>query len=415
MKINTKHIDWVFWTLLIILAAISLTISFTASAQKTYAAGSILPVLKHAACLVAAIGLAALVQYVPSVWIRVSGWVLLAISDIMLYLIMIPGFPLAARINGATRWFRLGPITIQPSELAKIAIVIVVADLISRARTDENRKRAFWYSLAATAVTVIPILSQNLSTAVLICAVVFVLWWLGAMPWKHILATSGVAIGVGVLFLFFVDVVYVLPHRSYNLPFLTRSVTWCGRINQAIGLSDEDEHQTAEDAFDHDRQKILCRVAVARGGASPLGVGIGHSREARFLPLADADCVFAILVEEWGIVGAGVLMAIYLIILFRACVRSWQFSSGAALLMVMGLALMITLQALISMMVVVGLGPVTGQPLPLISTGGTTIIFTGITFGILLAVSREQSIRASAIHASAKESQEAVPDIHLES
>lgn len=386
--------------------------AFTASAQKTYASQSIMPIVKHIFFLVAGLGCAATIQFVPSRWLRLSGWILLIITDIILYLIMIPGFPLAATINGATRWIKLGGLTLQPSEFAKLAIVIVVADLLSRAHSPEQRRQAFFTSLTATALTVFPILSQNLSTAILISLIVLMLWLMSDMPKRLIIKTVGYTAGAFAAFLLIVDLAFVLPKHEYHGP-LSRSVTWCSRINHAIGLSG-DAPKSKADKLDDERQEIFCRVAIARGGASPVGVGPGKSLERRYLPLADADCVFAILVEETGIVGATLVILLYLIILFRACLRSWRFSHYASTLMVMGLALMLVTQALISMMVVVGIGPVTGQPLPMISTGGTTLLVTGITFGVLMSVSREQAERSIAIRQSAAESREQVPGVNFE-
>lgn len=411
--IDTRHLDWVFWTLLAALAVISLMMSMTAAAQKVYQAGSILPVLKHIFFLFAGLGCAATIQYVPSRWLRPCGYVLLFVTDIFLYLMLIPGFPLAATINGATRWIRLFGMTLQPSEFAKLAVVVVVADLLSRAKSDEERKRVFWITLIITGLTVLPILTQNLSTAVLICVIVAMLWIMAAMPWRYVVSTIVTALTAFMLFLAVIDVAFVLPGRTYTGP-MSRATTWCNRINRAVGLQTEAE-QAASKSFDKNRQEILCHVAVARGGVSPFGVGPGKSLENRFLPLADADCVFAIFVEECGIVGAVIVIFIYLMILFRACLRSWRFSHYSAALMVMGLALMLVVQALISMMVVVGIGPVTGQPLPLISTGGTTLLVTGMTFGVLMSVSREQSLREETIRLSASESRSNVPEIELNS
>ena len=143
-------------------------------------------------------------------------------------------------------------------------------------------------------------------------------------------------------------------------------------------------------------------------------LGWGVRKERDFLPLAFADYIFAIIVEESGIIGAILLIAIYLAILFRACWTSTRFNDYAALLMVMGLALMITCQALISMMVAVGIGPVTGQPLPMISRGGTSAIITSVYFGIMMCVSREQNMLAARQDATREASMNDVPDIELE-
>ena len=132
------------------------------------------------------------------------------------------------------------------------------------------------------------------------------------------------------------------------------------------------------------------------------------------LPQAFSDYIFAIIVEEWGILGAIALIFIYLAILFRACVTSSKYADYSAMLMVMGLALMLTCQALVSMMVSVGIGPVTGQPLPMISRGGTSALITSLYFGIIMSVSREQSILHARQQAVTNESLDDVPDIEID-
>jgi cell division protein FtsW len=140
----------------------------------------------------------------------------------------------------------------------------------------------------------------------------------------------------------------------------------------------------------------------------------GNSTERDFLPQAFADYIFAIIVEEWGFAGALLLMLLYLAILFRSCFTSNKYADYSAMLMVMGLALMLTCQALVSMMVSVGIGPVTGQPLPMISRGGTSVLVTSLYFGIIMCVSREQRELLVRQQMSIEDSQNDVPDIQLD-
>ena len=132
------------------------------------------------------------------------------------------------------------------------------------------------------------------------------------------------------------------------------------------------------------------------------------------MPLAFADYIFAIFVEESGVSGAFLLIFLYLAVLFRACYVSSRYSDMPSMLMTMGLALMITCQALISMLVAVGLGPVTGQPLPLISRGGTSVLITSIYFGIMMGVSREQLLLRERVQETIEASEEDVPIVTVE-
>ena len=238
------------------------------------------------------------------------------------------------------------------------------------------------------------------------------MWFLARLPWKYILATVGVAAALLVAGYLIVEFGFVRQHKKMGGPF-ARAVTWVGRIDDIF----TEHHQDAAEfkLTDDNYQRSIAKVAVARGGKTPVGVLPGNSQERDFLPQAFADYIFAIIVEESGLVGAIFLMVIYIMILFRACLTSSRFGDYAAMLMVMGLALMLTCQALVSMMVAVGLGPVTGQPLPLISRGGTSAVITSVYFGIIMAVSREQKELRERQNLTTIESQEEVPEITLES
>ena len=210
---------------------------------------------------------------------------------------------------------------------------------------------------------------------------------------------------------FIVNECYIEKGRTIQGP-LKRLITQVERINDMI-----DENNTPIEEFkitDDNYQRSHAKIAIARGGASPLGVLPGNSQQRNVLPQAFSDYIFAIIVEEWGILGAIALIFIYLAILFRACVTSSKYADYSAMLMVMGLALMLTCQALVSMMVSVGIGPVTGQPLPMISRGGTSALITSLYFGIIMSVSREQSILHARQQAVTNESLDDVPDIEID-
>ena len=207
-----------------------------------------------------------------------------------------------------------------------------------------------------------------------------------------------------------VEFAFVRPGREMHGPF-RRATTWVARIDRHLGQEDEESKYVLTD---DNIQEVYASVAIARGGASPLGVLPGNSKERDYLPLAFMDYIFAIIVEDSGIVGAGFVIFLYLAILFRACNVSSRHSDMPAMLMVMGLALMITCQALISMLVAVGLGPVTGQPLPLISKGGTSVLITSVYFGIMMGVSREQTELRARVNETIEQSQEDAPIVTLD-
>ncbi len=410
-KLNLKNIDRTFWGLYLILIAVAIIALFSASSTLVYMNHSALgPIGQQMFFIVLGIAAAYVIQFIPSYWVRFGGYILLAVSIILVYSTMIPGNPFVVTINGASRWVRIAGITFQPSELAKLSLIIVIADQLARIRSEEDKKKYFIRTLVITGVVILPIMASNLSTAILISGIVFCLWILARIPWKYTLSIVGIAAIILVLGYLLVEFAFVRPGREMHGPF-RRATTWVARIDRHLGQEDEESKYVLTD---DNIQEVYASVAIARGGASPLGVLPGNSKERDYLPLAFMDYIFAIIVEESGIVGAGFVIFLYLAILFRACNVSSRYSDMPAMLMVMGLALMITCQALISMLVAVGLGPVTGQPLPLISKGGTSVLITSVYFGIMMGVSREQTELRARVNETIEQSQEDAPIVTLD-
>lgn len=409
---DAQYIDKTFWALYIILIFVATVALSSSLSTLVYKGGSMSPLLSQMQWMLVGVICAFGMQYVPSKFIRMGGYVLLAASCMCLYLMLIPRSPFVSEINGAGRWFKLGGFSFQPSEMAKLALIIVVGDQLSRIKKEEDKKRYFFITLGITAFVVLPILVGNLSTAILLAGIVFLMWFLARIPWKYLLSIAAIAIGVLVSGYFIVEVVFIKPGRP--LPkLLSRASTWVSRIDDMIAEKQVEEGETFV-LNDDNYQRSMAKVAIARGGTSPIGVLPGNSQERDHLPLAYADYIFAIIVEETGVIGAIGLIFLYLAVLFRACWTSSRYEDYAAIFMVMGLALMLTGQALISMMVAVGIGPVTGQPLPLISKGGTSVIITSLYFGIMMAVSREQAKRKGVEVRSMEQSWDEVPEIEIE-
>lgn len=412
MKLNLQHIDKTFWGLFIALILVAILALFSASSTLVYMHNSALgPIGQQMFFIVVGIAVAFGIQFLPTYWIRFCGYGLLAISALLCYSTLVPGNPFVVTINGAARWVRIAGITFQPSELVKLSLIIVVADLLARIHSEEDKSRYFYWTLGLTAFAVLPVMLANLSTAVLIGLIVFCLWILARIPWRYTLSVVGVAVVAVALGYTLVEFAYVRPHREMHGPF-KRAVTWVARIDRHF--AHDDDKSAKFTLTDDNIQEVYASVAIARGGISPLGVLPGNSKERDYLPLAFADYIFAIIVEESGIIGAFVLIFLYMAILFRACNVSSRYSDMPAMLMTTGLALMITCQALISMLVAVGLGPVTGQPLPLISRGGTSVLITSIYFGIMMGVSREQAMLRERVQETIADSEEDAPIVTLE-
>ncbi len=405
IRTKRQYIDKTFWTLFIILAVISVISLFSASTFLISKAGGNIyaPIFSHVLALGVGIGAAYLIQFIPSWAIRLISYLGLAFSLLCLILTFTP---LGVEINGETRWVKLFGVTFQPSELAKITLVIVISDLLSRIRTEEDKRNYFLAVLVLTGLVCGLIFPTNLSTALLIGIVIFLLMFLARIP---LLWLGSIILIAGTLLVggyFYVDKIYLEQGKHMTGP-LSRAETWVSRVNDAFS-SDKD------DSFNTNYQAKMAEVAVARGGQTPFGVLPGNSWAREKLPGAHSDFIFAIITEEWGLFGSIFIIFIYLAILFRACYASSRYNDYSAMLMMMGLALMITVQAFISMEVSVGLGPVTGQPLPLISDGTTSIFICCLYFGCMMAVSREQKEKQALQEQATLASQERVPDLEIE-
>lgn len=405
-----QYVDRTYWILFFTLILVAIIALFSASSFFVFQEGSstLGPILSQMLFIAVGVGLAFVLQFVPSRWLRFLGYLGLFVSFVLLLLTFTS---LGVKINDSTRWIKIFGITFQPSELAKLTLIIVVSDLFSRIKTDTDQRKYFLIAMGITLVICGMIFFGNLSTAVLLGGIVILLAILARIHikyWGTLVAAIAVFLICGY---FYVNETYVKQNREMD-GILGRAITWVGRINDVL-----DEHNTPEAEFritDDNYQRSHAQIAIARGGKSPFGVLPGNSIQRDILPQAFADYIFAIIVEEWGIIGAIGLILLYLAILFRACMKSSRYADYSAMLMVMGLALMITCQALISMMVSVGIGPVTGQPLPMISRGGTSALITSIYFGIIMSVSREQTELGSRQKAVINESRDDVPDIQLD-
>ena len=406
------YIDRTYWVLFFALIIVAIITLFSASSTLAFQSdgGSVLgPIMSQIVFIIAGVALAFCLQFIPSsLIIKIVGYGGFVISVILLLLTFTS---LGVEINGAKRWLTLFGITFQPSELVKLTLIIIASDLLSKIKTEQDQKKYFLIVIGITMAICLIIFMSNFSTAVLLGGIIILLAFLARVHIKYwgTLLVSIFAILVSVYFI--VNKCYIEKERSIDGPF-ERLVTQVGRINDML-----EENQISDEEFritDDNYQRSHAKIAIARGGASPLGVLPGNSQQRNILPQAFADYIFAIIVEEWGIIGAIALIFLYLAILFRACLTSSRYSDYAAMLMVMGLALMITCQALISMMVSVGIGPVTGQPLPMISRGGTSALITSIYFGIIMSVSREQTQRRAKQQAIIEESMEEVPNINFD-
>ena len=299
------------------------------------------------------------------------------ISIVLLLLVFVIG----VTVNGASRWLSIAGVQFQPSDIAKLSILLFMARQLSKYRNEiKDFKFLFLYVLAPLIVICSLILPNNFSTSALIFLNGLVLMFAAKVNIKHIALIIGLGV-FGALFIY--GIAKISPELSNKI--MPRSATWVSRVDSYFNTKEVKK-------LDQDYQQQQALVAIYNGGFS--GVGPGKSIQRNILPYSSSDFIFAIMVEEYGLlIGAIFPMLLYLILFYRALRISTKIASVFGGLICVGLMFSLVFQAFVNMLVSVGVLPVTGQTLPLISMGGTSILFTCITLGIVLSVSNDTSDR----------------------
>ncbi len=310
------------------------------------------------------------------------------------------------RLNEGSRWIRLPIIqmTVQTSDLAKLALFMYMSRLLSKKQDDiKDFKKGFLPVIIPVGLICVLIAPANLSTALLIGATSMLIMFIGRVSARHLLLVIGVAM-IPVLLLISLAVIHHKKNNGEGIATDTASKltgrvsTWISRVeNFMYGGADADD----EDNYQVNQAKI----AIAKGGW--MGVGPGNSEQRNFLPHPYSDFIFAIIIEEYGLMGGMFITFIYLVFLYR-CIRIFRrcpYAFGAFLALALSFTLVI--QALANMAVNVNLFPVTGVTLPLVSMGGSSFIFTCIAIGIILSVaSNVEQLEGNAVPAAVKEKEE---------
>ena len=296
-------------------------------------------------------------------------------SLFLLVLVLIIG----VSVNGASRWLQIAGQQFQPSDVAKLAILVYMARQISKQRDYlHDFKELFWYVLGPLLLVCILILPNNFSTSALVFINGLVMMFVGKIRVKFIVAIIGFAF-VGALAIY-----ASAKFTPLGTKIMPRSATWVSRIDSFFIDAEGDEQSK-------DFQQTQALVAIQNGGLT--GLGPGKSTQSNILPYSSSDFIYAIIIEEYGLFGGVLALLFYLILMFRAIRIALRVESVFGSLLTTGLMFSLVFQALINMLVSVEVLPVTGQTLPLISMGGTSIVFSCIAIGIVLSVSRDSSDR----------------------
>jgi cell division protein FtsW len=380
--------DKVIWALVILLVLVSLLAVYSATgslAYKNYRGNTEIYLFKQIAFIMAGIMVIYFAHLVNYTFYSKVAMIAFLISLPLLFYTLFFG----VKMNEGSRWIRLPFInmTMQTSDFARLALFMYLARLISKKQdVIKDFKKGFLPVIIPVVITCALIAPANLSTALLLGASCLLLLFIGRVSTKHILITIGIAM-IPLLFLVAAAMIghgkennketIVSPKKSSSTLF-GRVDTWIGRMEGFIYGSDEVDN----DAYQVNQAKI----AISKGGL--LGVGPGNSTTRDYLPQAYNDFIYAIIIEEYGLMGGAFIMFIYLVFLYR-CIRIYKrcpFAFGAFL--ALGLSFTLAIQAVANMAVTVNLFPVTGVTLPLVSMGGTSFIFTCLAIGIILSVAR---------------------------
>ena len=395
--------DAVIWSVFFFLCIISIIEVFSASSHLSFKTGNYLsPVLKHCALLAVGVVVMICTMNIKCRYFKLVTPFALLFSFLMLIIVLCVG----ESTNGSQRWIDFLGIQFQPSEIAKGALILATAQILSAMQTPEGAdKRAFKYIMIVCVFIIPLIMVENLSTAALLCIVVFMMMFIGKVPKLQLGRLLGIvaltlATVVTMVMVFGNDEAAAADKMKDNKHLIVqqqteekdenvlekvfhRFDTWKARIDNFLS----DEYVAPEDLDLNGKDAQTSHANIAIATSNLIGKGPGNSVERDFLSQAFSDFIYAIIIEEMGIFGAFIVCMLYIILLFRTATIANRCANTFPALLIMGFAMLLVVQAMFNMAVAVGLVPVTGQPLPLISKGGTSTIINCAYIGVILSVS----------------------------
>ena len=391
--------DKVIWIVFFMLCMISLVEVFSASSNLTYKSNNfIMPIMKHAIMLAVGGFIAVVITNIPCRYFKLTTPFLILISVATLLWVLFAG----ESINGANRVIEIAGQTFQPSEIAKGTIILSEAQILSAMQTERGADRKAFKHILVIALPMIFLIGlENLSTALLLFASMFLLMFIGRVPWIQLGKLAGICVGFALMGILLIEIVgddtkvedskltkvekveKPKKERGAIEKMFHRADTWKARINKFT-----DNTEVAPQDYDLDKDAQVAHANIAIVSSNVIGKGPGNSVERDFLAQAFSDFIYAIIIEEMGLFGATLVVFLYIVLLFRTARIANRCDNNFPAFLCMGFALMLVIQASANMLVAVGIVPVTGQPLPLISKGGTSTIINCAYIGAILSVSR---------------------------
>ena len=376
------------WAIIVGLSVFSLLAVYSSTGTLAYrwqGGNTAIYIIRHSGFLAVGLTVAFVLHMFPyKYYARISQLLMVIVIPLLVFTLLF-----GVDENDATRRISIFGLTFQTSDLAKMALIMYLAQRLAL-RQEEIRefKKTLLPIFVIIGLVCVLIFPANFSTAVMLFGVCVILLFVGRASIRQLSGLCAITLLLGALL---VSCLYGLhqfgekidaKQGSFYINNITqRGVTIVNRFDRFVGNNPEDE------SLGKNFQVTQAKIAIGTGGF--FGKGPGNSTQRNFLPHPYSDFIFAIIIEEWGVVGGTIVIFLYLNLLYRTILIVRKCDKTFPAFLVMGLSLSVVFQAFVNMAVAVGLIPVTGQPLPLISMGGTSILFTGAAFGIILSVSRE--------------------------
>jgi cell division protein FtsW len=371
--------DWQIWFIIALLSLFSMLVVYSASSALAYkkAGGNTESyLLTHTAHLM--LGLFVIWFIHRFNYTRYAG-----ISRLLLWItpfLLIYTYFFGTAVGGTKRWINLFGVSFQSSDLVRLVLITNLAAMLARRQNVEYTQKTllgliFWCGLLCGMLAV-----TNFSTAVILGVTCFLIMWVGRVPSRYLVRMAGAVIGALVIVMSISIILYARGVEFGRGQVVLERIEAFADVDinrdKIIGNRDRDDNYQREQAM----------IAIARGGI--IGIGPGNSFQRNYLPEAFSDYIYAIIIEEYGLLGAILVMGLYLWLLYRGLKNVENTNRAFGGLLCVGLTFSIVFQAFVHMFINVGLGPVTGQTLPLMSMGGTSILFTAVAIGIVLSVTK---------------------------
>ncbi len=379
-RFKKLHGDQIIWLVILLLALISIIAVYSSSSSLAYKNDTTTFAYLFKQMAYVLIGFTGLLicYRIPLKWYRMGSLILLLISAALLLYIVFKGVVL----NHAARWIQIGPFSFQPSELAKISVVLYLARIMEARSFKTFKEYTIWILIPLGIICILSLIG-SVSATILIGATAFIILLCGGINWKYIAYTAGIVVVA-------LSLVFVI-HKAFGT--FSRLDTFTARIERFFSPEDPDSMTIAQkqELKEKNFQSDQARRAIQLGGLT--GRGPGNSLTKDTLPHPYSDFIFALIIEELGLIGGTFVILLYLWFFSRCIAIAKSCTRKYSTLVVLGLGFLITLQAFVHILVNVGIFPVTGQTLPLVSLGGTSLLIMSCAFGIILSVNRTIEIK----------------------